>query len=64
MQLPLAPLANDFVRLVPLDESHREGLRAAAADRGIWRHWVRASTDWDAMFAEQMAKQEAGSWMH
>ena len=64
MQLARKTLQNDFVALVPIDETHREGLRAAAADRAIWKHWVRDSRDWDAMFEEQLAKEKAGSWIH
>jgi RimJ/RimL family protein N-acetyltransferase len=64
MQLTRARLQNIFVRLEPIDESHREGLRAAAADPSLWTHWVRDTSDWDAAFDEQLAKERAGAWMH
>ena len=64
MQLERVSLENDFVCLDPIDESHREGLRAAASDRAIWKHWVRETSDWDATFADQMAKESAGEWLH
>ncbi len=64
VQLARVSLQNNFVRLDPIEESHREGLRAAAADRAIWNYWVRDVSDWDAAFSEQLAKEHAGEWLH
>jgi N-acetyltransferase len=64
MKLAATILENQFVRLAPITEAHREPLRVAAADAAIWKHWSRNVSDWDAAFAEQLAKEAAGSWMH
>jgi RimJ/RimL family protein N-acetyltransferase len=58
-------LANAWLALEPLSEAHREGLRAAAADPAIWRHWPRPVTDegWDAHFDRQLGEHADGSWM-
>jgi RimJ/RimL family protein N-acetyltransferase len=58
-------LSNRWLALEPLVEAHREGLRAAAADPAIWRHWPRAviADGWDATFERQLGEQADGSWM-
>lgn len=60
MKLAHIPLSNEFVRLVPLAESHREGLRAAARHAAIWKHWSRNVDDWDATIDQNLAQTESG----
>jgi N-acetyltransferase len=56
---------NAFVSLRPLEEAHRLGLRQAANDPDIWRHWlVDVSTQgFDAWFDYMLAQQAAGAWI-
>jgi RimJ/RimL family protein N-acetyltransferase len=56
------PLNGRWVRLVPLDESHREPLRQAAADDRIWELTLtRASgPGFDPWFDEALAEMRAG----
>ncbi len=56
-------LEDAFVRLEPLEPAHREGLRAAAHDPAIWRHWPRDMRDWDATFDWQSGEHGAGRWI-
>jgi RimJ/RimL family protein N-acetyltransferase len=58
----VVPLNGRWVRLVPLDESHREPLRQAADDDRIWGHTLtRASgPGFDPWFDEALAEWRAG----
>lgn len=60
--MEVVPLTGRWVRLVPLDESHREPLRQAADDDRIWEHYpTRASgPGFDPWFDEALAEQHAG----
>lgn len=64
MRLPEGVLENRWVRLSPIEESHREALRAAAADPGLWR-WFPDRGDgeaFDALFEHRLAQHAAGAW--
>lgn len=65
MKLTAEPLENAWVRLEPIAEAHREGLRAAAGDPTIWTHWPRdvIRDGWDKTFDRQLGEQAEGSWM-
>ena len=66
MRLSAEPMGDRFVRLEPLEPSHREGLRAAAdADAQIWPLYpVNMSGDGFAPFwAEVTAAAAAGRWL-
>lgn len=65
MNLVAQKLENDWVRLEPLAEAHREGLRLAARDPSIWTHWPRdvIGDGWDKTFDRQLGEQADGSWM-
>jgi RimJ/RimL family protein N-acetyltransferase len=58
----VVPLNGRWVRLVPLDESHREPLRQAADDDRIWGHTLtRASgPGFDPWFDDALAERRAG----
>jgi RimJ/RimL family protein N-acetyltransferase len=62
MPLEVATLTGRHVRLEPLDESHRELLRAAADDERIWRHMLTVGRGhgFDTWFAEAFARKAAG----
>lgn len=63
MQPFAAPeLAGRFVRLEPLAEEHRAGLRAAADDEAIWRHLtvVGRGPAFGAVFDGALAERAAG----
>jgi N-acetyltransferase len=53
------------IRLEPLCEVHRDGLRAAAADPSLWTWWPRDVTGsgWDATMDWQLGEQAAGRWL-
>src|SRR5262245_54137656 len=55
-------LTGRWVRLEPLAEPHREGLRAAADDERIWRHTLTDARGpgFDPWFADALAGREAG----
>lgn len=59
MQITLPTLTGRWVRLEPLAEAHRDGLRAAADDPRIWTHMtVVASGDgFDPWFDAALARQ-------
>lgn len=63
MDSPMPALTGRFVRLEPLAEHHREGLRAAADDHRIWRHMTvvargSAFDDWfDTALVEAMLEK-------
>ncbi|MGE0829539.1 MAG: GNAT family N-acetyltransferase [Hyphomonadaceae bacterium] len=65
MKLSPCDTEGRFARLFPICEAHREGLRAAAADPAIWRHWPRpvAALGWDVTFDRQLVEQAEGGWM-
>ncbi|MGE3249590.1 MAG: GNAT family N-acetyltransferase [Hyphomonadaceae bacterium] len=65
MKLTAETLENDFVRLEPLVETHRELTRDAASDPAIWSHWPRdmINDGWDKSFDRQLGEQADGSWM-
>ena len=60
--MEVAPLNGRWLRLVPLDESHREPLRRAADDDRIWAHTLtRASgPGFDPWFDDALAEGRAG----
>ncbi|MBU6372914.1 MAG: GNAT family N-acetyltransferase [Alphaproteobacteria bacterium] len=64
MKLVPRLLAVAGVRLHPIDPTHREGLRAAAADPAIWRWWPRppahAPAAWDQEFDWWLSQHAAG----
>lgn len=66
MDLPYIPLENSAVRLEPLAEAHREGLRAAcAADPALWTDLYPFSMlgdAFDARWARFQADVASGSW--
>lgn len=62
MRLPTAALENDWVRLEPISEQHREPLRRLANDPALWR-WFPERGDgahFDALFADRLAKAASG----
>ncbi|MEQ1889455.1 MAG: GNAT family protein [Alphaproteobacteria bacterium] len=63
MQLGAQNLAGRFVRLEPLAEGHREGLRVAANDPAIWTYLsIRGDgADFDAWFDGARQMQESGA---
>jgi RimJ/RimL family protein N-acetyltransferase len=64
MQLQHIMLEDRFVRLEPLDDAHREGLRAAcAADETVWRDLYPVSwapAEFDASWATFAGENAAG----
>ena len=64
MELAARILANDFVRLEPIDERHYEGLKAAAADPSVFRlQPFNMAKGFDAYWAFIRGEQAAGRWM-
>lgn len=58
-----AVLENEHVRLAPVTEADREGIRAVAMDPDIWRYFVSAVTDdedFKVFFDTCLADQAAG----
>ncbi|MEU9035258.1 GNAT family N-acetyltransferase [Streptomyces sp. NPDC048352] len=58
-----AVLENDRVRLTPITEADREGVRAVAMDPDIWRYFVAAvatDADFEAFFDAGLADHAAG----
>lgn len=45
MRLSATTMTLARVRLEPVDQTHRDGLRAAAADPALWRWWPRPGLD-------------------
>ena len=64
MNLTRRPLENNFVRLEPLTEAHRDLLRPLAADLAIWANWSRDVSDWDAAFDKMLVAEANGSYWH
>ncbi len=60
--MKVTDLNGRWVRLVPLDESHREPLRHAADDDRIWSHTLTRATGpaFDAWFDDALAGRDAG----
>jgi RimJ/RimL family protein N-acetyltransferase len=63
MGLEVSALTGQFVRLEPLVEAHREGLRAAADDERIWVHTlsVARGAGFDLWFDEARAACDGGT---
>ncbi|MEU6895116.1 GNAT family N-acetyltransferase [Streptomyces sp. NPDC046557] len=58
-----ATLENDRVRLTPVCEADREGVRAVAMDPDIWRYFVSAvetDADFETFFGAMLADHAAG----
>lgn len=66
MQLHPKVLENDFVRLKPMQEAHRDLLRPAAGDPDIWTHMTLAGfgPHYDAWFDTMMAAQTRDQISH
>jgi N-acetyltransferase len=66
MELPYVALEDEFVRLEPLTEAHREGLRAAcAADQRVWSELYPFSMldeHFDPGFDRIIGFRDAGTW--
>lgn len=66
MELPYTVLENEFVRLEPLAEPHREGLRAACnADERLWTDlyvYSMYGEHFDPGFDRLIGFQAAGTW--
>jgi RimJ/RimL family protein N-acetyltransferase len=62
MNIPFPALPGRFVRLEPLAEEHREGLRAAADDDRVWEHMtlLARGADFDRWFDEALLHRDAG----
>jgi RimJ/RimL family protein N-acetyltransferase len=62
MRLDVPPLTGRHVRLEPLAEEHREGLRFAADDERIWVHTLSNAqgAGFDPWFAGTLAERNAG----
>jgi N-acetyltransferase len=62
MRIQAIVLRGRWVQLEPLDQRHREGLRAAADDERIWQHTlvVAREAGFDAWFDDVMAQRDAG----
>ncbi|HSQ56291.1 MAG TPA: GNAT family N-acetyltransferase, partial [Gemmata sp.] len=55
-------LTGRFVRLEPLAEEHREGLRLAADDDRVWEHMLvlGRGAEFDRVFDDAIAQRDAG----
>ena len=65
MQLTQPVLESAWVRLEPVQERHRAGLRAAAGDMSHFRHMpepVPRSAGYDALFDWEQGEAAAGRW--
>jgi hypothetical protein len=65
MNLEPALLSHCAVRLEPMAEAHRDGLKAASADPALWRHWPRdvIGTGWDAQMDWLLSEMQARRWL-
>jgi RimJ/RimL family protein N-acetyltransferase len=63
MGLAVPILSGRWVRLEPLGEAHREGLRPAADDPRLWEHTLTRGDGphFDGWFADALARRAAGS---
>jgi RimJ/RimL family protein N-acetyltransferase len=61
MRIQAIVLTGRWVQLEPLDQGHREGLRAAADDERIWQHTlaVARGEGFDAWFDDVLAQRDA-----
>lgn len=62
-QKAAAPLENEYLRLHPVTEDDREGIRAIAMDPDIWRYFVSLvedEADFKTFFDTCLADQAAG----
>ncbi len=62
MEITAPVLTGRWVRLEPLTEEHREGLRGAAADDSIWEHMtvLGSGAGFDGVFNDALALRDAG----
>jgi RimJ/RimL family protein N-acetyltransferase len=62
MDFAAPALTGRWVRLEPLVEEHREGLRAAADDDQVWEHMtlLARGPEFDRHFADALAQRDAG----
>jgi RimJ/RimL family protein N-acetyltransferase len=62
MRIQAVLLTGRWVQLEPLDQSHREGLRAAADDERIWQHTlvVARGVGFDPWLDDVTAQRDAG----
>jgi N-acetyltransferase len=62
MEITAPALTGRFVRLEPLAEEHRDGLRVAADDDRIWEHMslLGRGDGFDQFFATALAQRAAG----
>ncbi|MEE8371933.1 MAG: GNAT family protein [Sphingomonadales bacterium] len=62
MKIVVSKLVGSAVTLEPMDESHREGLRAVADDNDIWTHMPAsaAGSAFDDWWETTMARQTSG----
>ncbi len=64
MQMDAPTLAGRFVRLEPIEERHREDLRAAAQDDAIWPYMpLNGAADFDPMFDDALAARAEGAML-
>ncbi|HVY03438.1 MAG TPA: GNAT family protein [Caulobacterales bacterium] len=65
MKLEPKILEGRFVRLEPLEERHREGLRAPAGEEDIWRFIPERGFGpfYDAMFTKRLDRTRSGEWI-
>jgi N-acetyltransferase len=65
MHLAPRPLKGKHVRLEPIEEGHREALRAAANDPEIWRFFPDRGdgSHFDALFERRLATHRDGTWI-
>ncbi|WP_420431199.1 GNAT family N-acetyltransferase [Hyphobacterium sp.] len=66
MQLHPKVLENDYVRLEPMQEGHRDTLRPAANDPDIWANMTLAGfgPHYDSWFDEMMSAQQRNQISH
>lgn len=62
MPIQVSVLPGRFVRLEPLEEKHRDGLRIAANDERIWQHTLTVAhgPGFDPWFDDALVKRVAG----
>jgi N-acetyltransferase len=62
MDITFPALTGRFVRLEPLAEEHRDGLRAAGDDDRVWEHMTvfGRGAEFDRVFDDALAQRDAG----
>ena len=62
MEFAVPILAGRFVRLEPLAEEHRAGLRSAADDDRVWEHMtvLGRGAEFDSVFDDALAQRDLG----